>query len=67
MGGAYDWSGKLVDGAGLELDSDGGELALDARLQTITFRFDGRNIGTSQRHGPYHLVAFDLWGDGAFS
>lgn len=66
VGGAYDWSGKLVDGAGLELDSDGGELALDAGLQTITFRFDGRNIGTSQRHGPYHLVAFDLWGDGAF-
>lgn len=65
-GGAYTWSGKLVDGAGYELGSDGGELTLEAGLRTITFRFDGNDIGASQRHGPYHLVAFDLWGDGAF-
>ena len=65
-GGAYSWSGRLVDGAGHELSTDGGELTLEAGLRTITFRFDGRDIGTSQRHGPYHLVAFDLWGDGAF-
>ena len=65
-GGAYSWSGRLVDGAGYELSTDGGELTLEAGLRTITFRFDGRDIGASQRHGPYHLVAFDLWGDGAF-
>jgi hypothetical protein len=65
-GGAYSWSGRLVDGAGHELSTDGGELTLEAGLRTITFRFDGRDIGASQRHGPYHLVAFDLWGDGAF-
>lgn len=65
-GGTYLWSGVLVDGSGHELSSDSGELTLDSGLRSISFRFDGHDIGASQRHGPYYLVDFELWGDGAF-
>lgn len=65
-GGAYTWSGKLVDGAGYELGGDGGELTLEAGLRTITFHFNGNTIGASRHHGPYFLVDLYLWGDGGF-
>lgn len=58
----YEWSARLVDANGTELDFDAQEGSLSAGLATITLEFDGEAIGNNNVDGPYAVRGLLMFG-----
>lgn len=63
-GGVYQWSARLVDSNGKEIDFSGNSGPLNAGVNTITLTFDGRKIGANGVNGPYAVKGFLIFGAG---
>jgi subtilisin-like proprotein convertase family protein len=62
--GAYEWSGALVDSAGVEIAFASSSGVLVAGGNFITFDFGGSAIGQHGVNGPYSVRSVILFGEG---
>ncbi len=60
----YQWSARLVDADGTEIDFDASGGSLGAGTQTLTFSFDGEAIGSNGVDGPYFVRGLLVFGNG---
>jgi len=64
VAGFYQWSGRLVDKLGREIDFVSGSANWNVGNNVATFVFDGRKIGQNAQNGPYFLRSVLLFGAG---
>lgn len=62
--GFYQWSGRLVDPFGTEIDFFSSSGSLSVGNNTITFDFNGSKIGQNCENGPYAVRSVLLFGAG---
>ena len=62
--GFYQWSGRLVDETGNEIDISASDGSLSAGVNTIDFIFNGNLIGQNATDGPYRLTDLLIFGGG---
>lgn len=58
----YQWSARLVDVNGTELDFASHSGSLSAGLTEIDFKFDGEKIGENGVNGPYFVKGLLMFG-----
>jgi uncharacterized protein (TIGR03437 family) len=62
--GHYNWTGTLVNSAGLQLDAVDGSGDFVAGNNTATFVFDGTKLGKSCASGPLKVQSVAIYGSG---
>jgi pimeloyl-ACP methyl ester carboxylesterase len=63
-GGFYQWSARLTDSNGTEIGFAAGSRTFAAGTNTMTFSFDGEQIGQNGVNGPYFVRGLLLFGGG---
>ena len=63
-GGFYQWSARLVDSVGSEIDFAGNFGSLDIGTNNLHLTFDGCDIGKNGMNGPFVVTGFLIFGAG---
>jgi hypothetical protein len=58
----YQWSARLVDQNGTDIDVDSRNATLNAGVATIDLVFDGKKIGRNGVDGPYFVKGLGMYG-----
>lgn len=58
----YQWTARLLDGNGKEIDFQSGDASFPAGESFMTFAFDGHKIGMNGVNGPYVVADLLLFG-----
>jgi hypothetical protein len=64
ISGSFTWSGSLLTGSGQILGVASGQSYLTVGQNTLSFNFNGTNIGESGVDGPYYLRNVAIYGSG---